>query len=122
MSMFSLKESPFFANKYVISVDYNEELFPNGGTSGSYNVLVARFLNLTYADYLRYARDQLGAELVGKGRLYVIPYFENTENVRTLIMLLNARARFVLKERRDRFVIERKDDGTLEKVPLEFRQ
>lgn len=121
MSIFTLKESPFFANKYVISVNYNEDLFPNG-TTGSYNILVARFLNLTYADYLRYARDQLGAELVGKGHLYVTPYFENTNEVRTLILLLNARARYVLKERTDRYVIKQGENGTLEKIPLEFRK
>ena len=46
---FYLEESPIYKNKYIIRLNHDKFLFPTG-TSGSYNILVARVWNLSYAD------------------------------------------------------------------------
>lgn len=94
---FYLEESPAYKNKYVIRLNHDLFLFPHG-TSGSYNVFIARLLNLSYADYLRYSRDRLGAELVGKNTRYVIPYYNNDTNTLAFIRLLNSRMEFIMNE------------------------
>ena len=58
---FYLEESPYNKGKYMIKINHEEFPF-EGGTSGSYNVLIARFLGLSNAQYLRLARDILDAE------------------------------------------------------------
>ena len=66
---------------------------------GSYNVMPARLLHLTYAQYLRYCRDRLGAELIGKNHKYVMAYFNNDKNVNALIDLLNTRMAYIINEK-----------------------
>lgn len=91
-------------------------LFPNG-TEGSYGVFPARLLNLSYADYLRYARDRLGAELVGKGKKYIIPYFDNNETTKMFIKLLNKRMEFIMNEHEFPFdYVE--EDGEVKRIPF----
>ena len=43
--------------------------------SGSYNILMARLMGLRFADYLRFVRDSMGAEIRGKGSIYCYPVF-----------------------------------------------
>lgn len=105
---FYLDESPVFKGKYLIRLNHEKFLFPTG-TSGSYNVFVCRVLNLSYVKYLRFARDILGAELVGKNNKYVIPYFENDKNTREFVKLLNKRMEYVMNEQK--FPYEYKEDG-----------
>lgn len=93
---FYLEQSPY-TNKYMIRLNHNKFLFPHG-TAGSYNVFLARLVNLHYADYLRYCRDRLGAELIGKNARYVVPYFENTNEAKMFVKLLNARMEYVMNE------------------------
>lgn len=68
-------------------------------TAGSYNVICARLLGLTYAQYLRMCRDCFGAEIIGKDSIYPIAYFKRGKEMDALIELLNARANLVLWER-----------------------
>lgn len=113
---FSLDTSPVYTNKYVIRMEIDKDLFPKG-TMGSYNVFVARLLNLSYVDYLRYARDRLGAELVGKKTKYVIAYFDRNEKTLEFIKLLNARMEYIVNERK--FPYEYKEeDGSITRVPF----
>lgn len=78
-------------NRYIIT--YNPEAgFPINYTSGSFAVLPARLMNLSYPNYLRMCRDELGAEIVGKNSLYPIAYFAKGKNLFQLIRLLNSRA------------------------------
>lgn len=114
---FTLRESPLYHNKYIIEMDYDKFLFPNG-TRGSYNVFVARLLNLSYADYLRYARDRLGAELIGKGSKYVIAYFDKTKETDMLVKLLNTRMAFIMSEHEFPFYYKENEDGTVDRVPF----
>ena len=96
---FGLEESVYNPGYYMISIlDY--EGFNLKGTLGSYNVLFARLMNLSYAQYLRFCRDMCGAELFGKGTLYVIPMFsKKTLEVRELVKLLNNLANIIIWER-----------------------
>lgn len=113
---FYLDTSPVYANKYIIRVNTDKMPFPKG-TSGSYNVLAARLLNLSYAEYLRYARDRLGAELVGKKTKYVVAYFDRNEETLALIKLLNSRMEYIMNERKFPYDYI-KEDGSIKRVPF----
>ena len=114
---FYLEESPFYKNKYVIRLNHELFLFPHG-TSGSYNVFIARVLNLSYADYLRYSRDRLGAELVGKNSRYVVPYYNNDASTSALIKLLNMRMEYIMNEHKYPFEYTEDKDGNISRKPF----
>lgn len=114
---FYLEESPFYKNKYVIKLNHELFLFPHG-TSGSYNVFIARVLNLSYADYLRYSRDRLGAELVGKNSRYVVPYYNNDASTSALIKLLNMRMEYIMNEHKYPFEYTEDKDGNISRKPF----
>lgn len=114
---FFFDESPVYTNKYIIRLNHEKFPFPNG-TKGSFNVIVARLLNLNYADYLRYARDVLGAELIGKGTRYVMPYFDKNEVTDIFIRLLNKRMEYVMLERRFPYDYVEGEDGKIERIPF----
>lgn len=95
---FTIEESISCPGKYFISA--NHENFYLNGTSGSYNVICARLMNLSYAQYLRFCRDVLGAELIGKNHLYPIPLFKRSGILSQFLKLLNNRANLVLWERK----------------------
>lgn len=116
---FYLEESPYNKGKYMICLNHDEFPF-EGGTNGSYNVIVARFLNLSYAQYLRFARDILGAELVGKNSLYVVAYYKRSNEVDQFIKLLNKRMELVMHERVLGYVIEKNAEGELVKNSLNY--
>lgn len=88
------------SNRYIIT--YNPEAgFPITYTRGSFAVLPARLMNLTYPDYLRFCRDVLGAEIVGKNSGYPIAYFSKGKNLFQLVRLLNERATAVNWEQKE---------------------
>ena len=114
---FYLDESPIYKNKYIIRLNHDKFLFPTG-TSGSYNVFIARVLNLSYADYLRYSRDRLGAELVGKQSRYVMAYYDKTQTTEAFVKLLNKRMEYIMHEHR--FPYEYKEEnGEVKRIPFE---
>lgn len=114
---FYLEESPVYKNKYCIRLNHSLFLFPNG-TSGSYGVIMARVMGLSFPDFLRYCRDRLGAELIGKGSIYVMPYFDNTPEVKQLVKLMNARLEYAKNciEYPYNYV---REGGTIKLEPLE---
>ena len=70
---FYLEESPYM--KTYQSIYLNHGNFPfEGKIYGSFNLMPARLLGLTYAQYLRFCRDVLGATLVGKNSKYPVAY------------------------------------------------
>ena len=71
-------------------------------TTGSFTVLPARLLGLSFADYLRMCRDIMGAEVIGKGTKYPVVYFTKNATTRQFIKLLNGRAAVALFEREHR--------------------
>ena len=90
-------ESASQPGKYVIRpIHDNFHLY---STDGSFNVICARLMGLTYAQYLRMCRDCFGAEIIGKGSQYPVAYFKLSKGLNDLIEQLNARANFVLWER-----------------------
>ena len=97
IKVFSREESVSYPGKYIIRVDLDK--FHLNYTEGSYNVICARLMGLTYAQYLRMCRDCFGAEIIGKGSMYPVAYFKLSEKLKDLIDGLNARANLVLWER-----------------------
>ena len=114
---FYLEESPIYKNKYIIRLNHDKLLFPTG-TSGSYNVFIARVLNLSYADYLRYSRDRLGAELIGKQSRYVVAYYDKNQTTEAFVKLLNKRMEYIMHEHS--FPYEYKEEnGEVKRIPFE---
>lgn len=95
---FNLEESPYRPGKYTIRINFDK--FPSQlSTSGSFNLLPARLLNLSYAQYLRFCRDMVGGEIVGKKSVYPIAYFDKTMTTNAFVRLLNSRMNLVIWER-----------------------
>lgn len=94
---FQLEESPYHPNHYIIVPNFAE--LPPMSTEGSYNILGARLMNLSYADYLRFCRDIVGAEIMGKDTRYPVPYFVKSNETRAFVDLLSARMNLVMWER-----------------------
>ena len=95
--IFYLDTTPSMPNTWIIRV--NHELFHLTSTHGSYNLLCARLMNLSYANYLRLCRDEFHALVVGKNTYYPIAYFTDKNMAQLLCNLLNQRAKYVLFER-----------------------
>ena len=97
VKVFFRDESATQPGKYMIRADLDK--FHLGSTDGSFNVIGARLMGLTYAQYLRMCRDEFGAEIIGKNSLYPYPVFKLSKQLEDLIDNLNARANLVLWER-----------------------
>jgi hypothetical protein len=94
---FEREESTSYPGKYIIRPIHDN--FHLDYTEGSFNIICARLMGLSYADYLRMCRDCFGAEIIGKGSMYPIAYFKFSKQLNDLIDGLNARANIVLWER-----------------------
>lgn len=97
MTYFVFDESPMQEGKYMLRPNY--PLLPLKKTDGSYNILAARIMNLSYADYLRMCRDLYSAEIIGKDKMYPVAYFSSSKAGQELIDELNRRVKILLKER-----------------------
>jgi hypothetical protein len=97
LKIFYRDESAAQPGKYVIRADH--EAFHLDSTEGSFNVICARLMGLTYAQFLRMCRDCFGAEIIGKGSSYPVAYFKLSKGLEELLEQLNARANLVLWER-----------------------
>ena len=79
-----------WADQFAINI--NEKVYEKiGKTTGSFNVLLARILGLSYADSLRYFRDHYNAKIMGKEGYYCIVRFDKEEDCRAACDLLSAR-------------------------------
>ena len=117
MKYFNLEESPYMPTYSVIEVNHEafKGAFPKG-IDGSYVLMPARLLGLSYADYLRFCRDVLGAFVVGKGHKYPVAYFRATPEVQQFLKLLNKSAESAMFEHEHPYDIDIKLDGTAVKV------
>lgn len=97
IKVFYRDECPNQPGKYMIRADLDK--FHLEYTEGSFNIIGARLMGLTYAQYLRMCRDEFGAEIIGKGSYYPYPIFKLSQGLNDLIDQLNARANLVLWER-----------------------
>ena len=90
-------ESASHPGKWIVRPVH--ENFRLDSTAGSFNVICARLVGLTYAQYLRMCRDCFGAEIIGKGSAYPVAYFKRSAELDALIDFLNVQASVVLWER-----------------------
>lgn len=119
------EESPYNKGKYIISLHHEQFPFA-AGTSGSYNVFLARLAGLSYADFLRMCRDEFGAEIIGKDKLYPVAYFNFGEGLSALTKWLDTRAKYILYrhnhpyeiEKNDKEIIKYYDNGSIEQQCL----
>ena len=77
----------------ILRPDFN--LLPLKYTEGSYGVLPARLMNLSYAQYCRMCRDLFNAELRGKNKLYISILFPDKLRPRELVKVLNAQMNLI---------------------------
>ena len=66
-------------------------------TNGSFNIICARVMGLSYANYLRMCRDRYGADIIGKGCKYPVAFFEKNKKTDELVSILNNKAKEILK-------------------------
>lgn len=119
------EESPYNKGKYIISLHHEQFPFADG-TSGSYNVFLARLAGLSYADFLRMCRDEFGAKIIGKNKLYPVAYFNFGEGLSALTKWLDTRAKYILYrhnhpyeiEKNDKEIIKYYDNGSIEQQCL----
>lgn len=93
---FNCEETLINPGKYIIRPNFNE--LPLKCTIGSYNILPARLMNLSYAQYLRMCRDVYGAEVTGKKTMYPMAFFDSKEQAKSLLEELDKRAAVALKK------------------------
>ena len=97
IKVFYRDECPNQPGKYMIRADLDKFYLEH--TEGSFNIIGARLMGLTYAQYLRMCRDCFGAEIIGKNSQYPFVIFKRSKELDDLINQLNARANLVLWER-----------------------
>ena len=97
VKVFYRDESAYHPGKWMIRPI--QDNFHLDSTEGSFNIICARLMGLTYPQYLRMCRDCFGAEIVGKNSYYPVAYFKRSKELDALIDNLNARANLVLWER-----------------------
>lgn len=105
---FYAEESAAKSGKYIICLDFN--LLPIKTTTGSYNILPARLLGITYANYCRLCRDSFGGEIYGKDSMYPVCYFKRDDNLNALLRLLNKRMELILKLKENKLPDEYEND------------
>ena len=81
---------------FLIRLDFSK--FPNIYTTGSYNVLPAHLLGISYANYCRLCRDNFGAKVIGKNQLYPLVIFTSKAAALKVISFLNERIEKGVKE------------------------
>lgn len=92
---FEAIETPYHKGKFVI--DYKPAFYKYVYyTDGSYRVYEARIFGLTFASYLRMARDNYSAEVVGRGHLYPMIYFDSREKAEKLAKDLERRFSIII--------------------------
>ena len=96
MAYFKVDVSPINIGKYVIRPNFDK--LPLYYTTGSYNVIMARIMGITYANYLRLCRDEYGAEIVGKNSMYPVAYFTEEKRVKELVKELDKRVGRILNK------------------------
>ena len=115
MNYFFLDTSPW-SDKYILRPLIEVMPFPHG-TTGSYMLIAARVMNMDYVDYLRFCRDQLGAELNGRNKKYVTVYFDKTPEVEAFVKLLNTRMEYIMEEQRNPYTYK-EVNGKVEREPI----
>ena len=97
VTCFTVEENVYNPGTYVISPVHDK--FYLKYTTGSFSIICARLMNLSYAQYLRFCRDICGGTITGKGSMYPGVHFPKGERVQALCRLLDSRANLILFNR-----------------------
>ena len=106
-------------NKFLLKC--NPEAIPafEGRIHGAPTVLAARLLGLSFPQYLRYCRDVIGAEVIGRNKLYPIIYFEKNPAAMQLVKLLNSRMELLMKIYENPYLYDINAEGNIVKKDLD---
>lgn len=114
---FKLEEAMSSPHKFIIQPNHDLiDKFFKPPFQGSFGLLPARLVNLSYAQYCRFCRDILGAELIGKNCSYLHIYFQKTQEVQMFIRLLNKRMEYLEHEFDHPYDYEEKN-GIVSEIP-----
>lgn len=91
----------------------------DGQIYGAPAVLASRLLGLSFPQYLRYCRDVLGAEVIGRKKLYPVVYFTKTPAAAQLVKLLNSRMELLMSQYINPFLYRKDEDGNIIKTDLD---
>ena len=111
---FYLDESPYLPTYYVVMINHDNFPFETLDVD-SFSLMPARLLGLSYADYLRFCRDRLGAKVQGKGKKFPVAYFRSTPEVQQFVRLLNKYAEYAVFEHDHPYDLEVKMNGEIVK-------
>lgn len=100
--------------RYIIKVNFDK--YPLQISGGSFSVIGARVMGLSYPSYLRMCRDIFGAEIEGKNSLYPVAYFKYGEGLHALIKHLNARMESLLFYKNFPYHLKENENGEIEKI------
>ena len=89
MKYFYSEEAPTSKRYYIRPIHDNLKL---KYTTGSFNIICARILGISYVEYLRMCRDMYGGQIIGKDKKYPVVNFEKGEKLTALVKLLNENA------------------------------
>jgi len=89
MKIYFYIDSCMQPNKYMVFLNHKE--IGTHRLKGSYNVLMARLMHLSYPQYCRMCRDMYHGEIVGKNHKYPVVYFNNRTDAQDLVNELNRR-------------------------------
>lgn len=76
---FMIEENPIGRGFFLVW-DHNSN--PRSIKSGSFGVIPARVLGISFAQYLRLCRDQFGATIIGKNSFYPTPFYKTKADAR----------------------------------------
>lgn len=113
-------ETPYEKFKKVLQFDFNA--LPLKKTNGSYAVLGARLMGLSWPDYLRMCRDVFGAEIIGKHSMYPVIYFTQDKLTHEFELLLDKRIEIMLKNRAMPDLLEKVEQLRKEKAEKSYEK
>ena len=115
---FNLEESANYKDKFLIKV--NPDNIPDGvgKSGGSLAVLQARLMMMDFPTYLRFCRDIMKAEIIGKQSKYPAIYFTKTPEVRAFVTLLDKRMAAIMHDIEAPYTFA-KEDGKIIKYDLD---
>lgn len=113
-------DSPIEKFKKILQFDYN--VLPLKSTKGSFAVLGARLMGLSWPDYLRMCRDVFGAEIIGKHSMYPVIYFTEDKLTHEFESLLNIRIETMLKNREMPDLLEKVEELRKQKAERNYEK
>lgn len=96
MTKYFFTDLSSISNKYLIRMDF--EKLPLHYTEGNFTLIAARLLNISYANYLRLARDSFNGQILGRNHSYPNVQFDKESDAAALCKLLNERATECLEQ------------------------